>query len=735
MRIEPRTHHSSLITHHLLAPRSVAVVGASPSGGRGATMIRNLQSLGFEGSIYAINPKYSEVLGVPCFPSLSETPALVDCVAIALGSRGAVSALQSAAAVGIPAAVVVAAGFAETGVEGRALQAELTNVARSAQMQVVGPNCYGVLNPVARSAVFGANIPNPSLPGTVGFVLQSGALSHGITDVAAQRGLGFSLLVTTGNEAVLEAADFLLYLATDPNTKVLAAFIEGFRTPERFVQAAAAARAAGKPLVILKVGRSAQAQRATLAHTGALAGADRVTDALFRQYGVIRVRDLNELIETTTLLSGGRLPVASGVAIAGISGGACGLLSDLADDLGLPLPALTADTHARLVAALPDFATPNNPLDATGAVGEDRSIFATCLDVLASDPGIGALAVGLNSPMSSNSSTIYRDMASMAIAAAQEHEKPFLALTFSSGGLDPELVAVCRRGALPLLQGAETSVRALAHWVRFAGFRRRWTEWSSVGAAGDSPVTVYRRELPRDLEQALAVDRAAASSGPSTLNEIEARALLSAYGIRGPRERVVTSAEAAVAAASELGFPVVLKIVSPDIAHKTDAGGVVVGVTDAAGLMGAYNQIMSNVKAGVPGARVEGVLVQEQIVDGVEALLGVSRDPQFGPVIAFGLGGIFTEVLDDVALRLPPVTRADAEDMIGELRGAAIMGGPRGRPPADVDAVAQAIVALSELVSDWGDRLQGVDVNPLLVRPAGKGVVAVDALIELCPPR
>ncbi len=698
----------------LIAPRAIAVVGASDRPGAGSNVLNNLRKLGFAGPVYPVNPKYAELNGWRCYGSLADLPGPVDTVAILHGHKQVLSTLEQVNAIGCKAAWVLASGFGEAGPEGEAAQADLIAYARTHNIAVCGPNCIGVVSPHARVATYSVALPTTLRPGPIGAVVQSGAVCLGLAN--SNRGIGFSTLISSGNEAVLDNADYIAYLVDEPHTRVIVAFVEGFKSPAKFVRAADRALAAGKPLLVVKVGRSEVAQRATMAHTGSLAGADAVHDAVFRKHGVMRLDSLDELLEAAELFSRAPLPAGRGVAILTLSGGQIGLIGDLAQGLDLHLPTLSETTLAALSEVLPPYSSVANPLDAWGA-GNFEDTYPACTRILAADPEVHIVAVardtspGVAEPEIRQSNVIV-DAAAEVVAASG---KPILVFSNIANGIEPSVRARAAAAGLPVLQGTRASLKAIESLVRYAEARR-----SPVAQPGPSPIG---QDQLGSLKEWL-------TRQPFSLTEQASKHLLQAYGVPVTREAVASSPEEAVRLAAELGGSVVLKIHSPDILHKTEAKGILLNVAGDDAVKRGFDQLLANAHAYNPGARIEGVLVQELVRPAaVEVIAGASVDNQFGPVVVFGLGGVLVELFHDSSLRLAPVTPAEAHIMVRETRGAALLDGYRGRPPADVDALADVICRLSHLVADFREEIVAIDINPLMVLPVGQGVVAADALV------
>ncbi|HEX6513444.1 MAG TPA: acetate--CoA ligase family protein [Chloroflexota bacterium] len=695
-------------------PRSVGVIGASETSARSRRALRNLTAIGFQGAIYAINPKYQEVMGLRCYPSAADTPEPADLVIVAIPATQVAPVLEDAHAAGVKAALVLAAGFGEAGEEGRARHQALTRLADRGLL-ICGPNCYGVLNLHAHSGVWGGELPRPMLAGNVALVSQSGGTCGLITNPLAQhRKVGFSFVVSCGNQAGVAIEDYLEYLVDDPNTEVICAFVEGFRQPRRLPAIAANAAAKRKPIVVLKVGRSEEARQNALTHTGSLAGDAEIMDALLRQHGLLQVSSLDELIETTSLLSlakdepaGWRLGVFSG------SGGECGRVSDAAEGTGIRFPKLSQGAAAEITAVLPDFASPANPLDGTGAVFDYPEAFPRVAEALLGED-LDALAFNLNAlPPYESGRTPHRGFAKHLAEIISRQPRQRLVVAYGSltlGTLDGETIDTLREARIPYLESPEKALRALAALAR----------WQEFVAASPRPP---QRERARVREPGV--------TGDGVLPFMEARELLMAFGIPVVETALCPFPRDAVAAAERFGYPVALKIESPDILHKTDAGGVKLGCRDAEAVIEAFGLIVNSVEHTHPGSWLSGVLVQPMAAAGAETILGVKHDPLVGPAVVFGLGGVFAEVMRDVSLRIPPFDEREALAMIGELRGQALLRGARGAPPADVPAVTAAILRAGELAVALEGRLAALDLNPLLVLPEGQGVLALDALVEL----
>jgi acyl-CoA synthetase (NDP forming) len=707
----------------LINPRSVAIIGASQRGAsalnrepRGNRVIRNLKNFGYPGKIIAVNPKYSEVMDCPCYPDLAAIPEPVDCVVLAVPNRHVPDLLDSAADAGVRAAVVFSAGFAETGSEGKQRQSRLETLSRERGFLICGPNCYGVLNVFGKAPLFASTIPAGFLAGPVALVSQSGGLSTTIANaMMLNRHVGLSHIISCGNQAGATVEEYFNYFVDDPNTQVIAAFVEGFKQPHKLLEVARKAAGKNKPLIILKGGRSEVSQRAAATHSGSLAGAAEVIDAAFRQTGVVAVRSLNELLDAVSVFScdgfikrykgGRRIGVLSG------SGGECTLVSDAATNAGVEVPELTEQTKTQLQEAVADFGNMNNPLDGTGAMYDDDKIFPRLLQGLIDDANIDVVTVNLetNDPRPKELKSGNRFSTAIEKAAAAS-AKPIACFSSIVGGpVDPDIVAPLRAAGVPIMEGAECATATIRYLAEYFEFQKNYRADAHAPSA-PSP----QKRLTAGLLPAEAAFR-----------------LFEEFGIPTAPTKLARSADEAASAAEAMGFPVVLKIESAAITHKSDVGGVALKLGDANAVRAGYTRMLAGVGRRAPNAQIDGVVVQRMAGEGVEMILGVKRDPLFGSVILCGFGGILVELLKDVSVGIPPLSIEQAREMIQRLRGFAILGGVRGKPPADVDALCKAIVGVSGLACSLGDQLAGLDINPLIVLPKTQGAVAVDAVVEI----
>jgi acetate---CoA ligase (ADP-forming) len=687
----------------LLSPRSVALVGASENAARiGGRPLRYLSEGGFKGKVYPINPNRASVQGFDAYPSVGSLPETPDVAILAVPAAATLQALKECAARGVKAAIIFSAGFAETGDAGRRMQNRISEIARESGMRVLGPNCLGVFNVAAGyygtfSAVLDAEFIKP---GDVAIVSQSGAYGSHLAHLARQRGLGISHWITTGNECDIDVAEALRWVVDQPETKVVMAYAEGVRNGEVFLDALAAARAQQKPLVFMKVGRSDVGALAASSHTAALAGSDAVFDAVFRQYGVCRARTTAEQIDVAYACSRGIYPANDRIGVFTLSGGFGIQMADDATAAGLDVAAMPDAAQAELKAMLP-YASPRNPVDATAQALTDLPLMTNYIRTMLQKGGYGMFAGIFGSGPASP--TFAASLRRALEDATAEQGGCVLSLTMSA---PPDIVRSYEDKGFLVFEDGTALVNALGALAQFGrNFTTRKHEKVSIDGG-------FRME-----------------AADTRLSERQAKSILSGAGINFPREALVQSSEDAGEVAETIGFPVVMKICSPDIPHKTEIGGVAVGIRNKQEARQAATTILGNVRKHRPDARLEGLLVSPMIAGGVETIAGVVRDPTFGPVVMFGLGGIFVEVLKDVTFRAAPFDVAEAHRMIREIRGYRMLEGVRGAAPADVDALARMLSDLSRFAAANSDVVDSVDLNPVLAMP--EGVAPLDALLVL----
>jgi acetate---CoA ligase (ADP-forming) len=685
----------------LFHPRSIAVLGASSDASKLAGRpVAYLRRHGFAGRIYPINPRYQELAGLTCYPDVSSLPEPPDVGLILLASDRVADATRQLAQAGASAAIVLAGGFGETGIEGRRRQQALKDAAGA--MRLLGPNTIGLVNVTDRImlSASGAMELEEFPAGQIAVVSQSGGILGSLLSRGAARGIGFSKLVATGNEADIEVSDCIEYLLDDDATAVIALYLEALRAPQRFRAVAARAAALGKPIVAFKVGRSEVGVRSAVSHTGALAGVDAIYDALFRQVGVTRAATFADLLDIPAAFAQKRPIRGRRVAIVTSTGGAATLVADSIGAAGFEVPAPDADTARTLLALnIPDAVLDRNPIDVTLA-GLRPELLRTVIDTLLASPSFDAVIVIVGSSGIGQPDLVARPL----IEALRNSDKPLLAYVSPDA---PSIVRHLNRQGAPAFSAPESCASALA------ALSRAETRCVSSVAADHVQATVdWQTGLP---------DR-------GRLNEAQSKQLFARFGIPSVDEVIVQSRAEATQAAARIGGNVVLKILSRDILHKTEVGGVIVDVSP--GDVARRCDELATVRSRT-GHSPEGFLVQELIRDGVELILGCRRDPQLGPAVLLGAGGITAELFKDIAIRLLPLGAGDADDMINELHSAPLLRGFRGRPLCDVGALAHAILTFSTMVSTLGERLIEAEINPLFVLPQGRGVRAADGLVVL----
>jgi acetate---CoA ligase (ADP-forming) len=695
----------------LVKPRSVAIVGATDRGGPGRAVMESLGAIGFTGPIYPVNPKYKTVRNVACYPSLAELPEAPDIVVFSIRNPLIPEQMRLAVERGARAAVIYDSGFAELGGDAAKLQDEIAGLAREAGMPVCGPNCMGILNPPARVTTYKQNIMDPAaIVGNVGIVSQSGSIC--IALLSDLRRFGVSLSVSAGNEAVTRTVDYLDYLIDDPNTKVIATFTETVREPERYVAALDRAAAAGKPIVVIKVGRVERTQRAITSHTGGLAGSSRVFSELLRAHRAIEVNDLDEMTEILAVCQGKRWPRGRGIAVITGSGGLSELILDNATALGLDLPPLSAAERADAERVIGRITGDGNPFDAWGN-GDYATNLPHAMSVVDKSERIDAICYcsdTSNDPVIGHPGRVLENVA-MLTTATQRSEKPYYLLSTRSGVMNRRQVDAMREAGLVVIGGTRQGLAALDRMGRWAAAQEPFHK-----AAAKSPML--------DGQQ---------FAGRRTINEFDAKLLLAGCGIPVAREIRATTPDEAAQAAEKLGYPVVLKVVSDAITHKTELGLVAVNLKTADQLAVAFTRLTKTVAKLNPYPDDVAFLVQEFVADGVEVFAGVSRDPDFGLSLAFGMGGIVIEALRDFSLRMLPLRDGDAETIIAETRGAALLGPLRGREAADTQNLAECLYALGDFAWSNAARIAEIDLNPIKVLPGRRGCVVVDALIVTRP--
>lgn len=694
----------------LFAPDSVAVVGASGSPDKlGHVVLKNIIEGGYRGRVYPVNPQADVILGLRCFPSVSLIPNTVDLAVIVVPRDAVASVVRDCVEKRVKAAVIITAGFRETGPDGARIEKEIADIAKAGGLRLLGPNCLGHIDTHSRlNATFAAKMP---LAGNISFISQSGALFSAILDLADTEKVGFAKFVSLGNKADINEIDLLEAWKDDEASKVIIAYLEGISEGRRFIEVARNLTRT-KPFVVVKSGVTAEGSRAVSSHTGTLAGSDAAYNAAFKQTGTIRVETLENMFDLSIAFAYQPLPKGKRLAIVTNAGGPGILATDACGRFGVELARFQVETIERMRRKLPPTASLYNPVDVVGDAGPER--YQAAIEAVLADPGVDGLLVMLTPQRLTDAA----GTAEVVIRSTQHTDKTVLA-SFMGTESVRRGVDRLREARIPNYSMPERAVMA------FAAMNRQ-REWMSRPMEGRVRLPKVNKAAVREIIKRVRAD------GRDSLGDIEARGVVEAYGIRTPRSALARSTDEAVAIAQEIGLPVAMKIVSPDILHKTDVGGVRLGVSSLDEVRAADRSIIQNARKYAPGARIWGVAVQEMVRPGKETIIGVSYDAQFGHLLAFGLGGIYVEVLRDVAFRVAPITQREAEEMIREIRSYLLLRGVRRERPSDIAAVVDALLRVSQLVTDFPEIVE-MDINPLVVHEEGQGATAVDVRIGLAP--
>lgn len=688
----------------LVNPRSIAIIGASDrAGSLGSRTVSNLlDHSDFRGETYLINPGRTELRDRPCYANIRDLPAAPDVALLVVPAAQTLTALQDAAERGVSFAMVFTSGFGEMGEEGRAAEAEMLRISRQSGMRIYGPNSPGLCNLNTRlGMMFSPSYRVDQRPGPIGLATQGGGIGRCFLQ-AMERGVGVGLWASTGNEVDLTVADFIRYMADADDITTIATAMEGVKDGQAFIDAALYAAERNKPVVALKVGRSEYGARAVASHTGSISGAVEVNSAAFRQAGVVEVDDLDELIDTAALFARKRPTGAEKVAVYGFSGGACALAADAVGEARLEMATFAPETLEQLQKTLPSYAAFANPVDATSDILTNSDIAYDSLKAVADDPSVGVILY----PFPCDYAELTQGIADDGVRTQGETDTPIVAV-WTSDRLGAGWSSLVEGGLVPS-RSVKRAALAIRRWIE----RGRWE--TQTREAGWRP-------LPSD---------SARPEARFTLNESAAKSLLARAGVSTPSGVIVHSANEARRVAELYDVPLVAKIVSADIAHKSDVGGVIVGLSSPDQSAAGYEQIISAVGEAAPRAQIDGVLLEKMApAGGTELLIGVTRDPIFGHVMTVGLGGVFVELFRDVSRRLLPLTPAMAREMLMEPKCAALLTGYRGKPAVDIDAVVEILLAVSQFVSTHADALEELELNPVWVGPKGQGALALDALL------
>jgi acyl-CoA synthetase (NDP forming) len=685
----------------LLAPRAVAIVGASANlesiSGR---PLKLLKRYGFQGQIYPVNPKYEAIEGIPCYPSLETLPEVPDVVLVGVRASMVPGVIEQCAGRGVPFAVIFSSGFAES--DDAQAQERIVRIARSGGVRLLGPNCQGLVNlsqgvPLS----FSASLDTDRRPsGHVAYVSQSGAFGFASFAMAADAGAGFRYVVTTGNQADLDVIDFANAFSLDPEVRLLLLYLEGIGNGEKFLELLRSTRSRDLPVAVLKVGRSPVAREAAKSHTAAMTGDEKVWEAVFRQYGVLALTDADDVTDVARMFGSPKRTRGRRVGILSTSGGAGIIAADACSEVGLSVPNLSAGLRKQVEGYIPPFGSSLNPVDMTAQVINDPQGFRRLLALMEESGEVDMILPVLSMITGDSGLQMARDLAE----AFETGKKPVACCWLIDDEHGKEFRELLANRGVPVFSSPRRAAKSLA----------KLAEWEE------------RPKLPPEVS---AEERLPwLSERQEELTEAEAKEMLASYGVSITREKLCRSLAESISAAEEIGYPVALKVMSPDILHKTEAGIVALRVRDEEELRNTYGRILERAVKARPDARIKGVLVQEMVSGGQECIVGARRDPLFGPVIALGLGGIFVEILKDVSFRLAPVDRGVVMDMLGELKGLPLLKGARGNPPRDLEALAALVEAVSSMVQNEPDLME-LDVNPVMVLEEGRGAVAVDALV------
>lgn len=706
MGIDPHlTQAAGNMLEHFFTPTSVAVIGASASPGKvGYDIVHNLIDARFQGDIYPINPKADQILDLHAYPSVLAVPGPIDLAVIVIPSKFVNATLEECGQKGIDSVIIITAGFKEIGPEGKALEQQVMDTAKKYGIRIIGPNCLGIISTdVGLNASFAPVTPTN---GHLGLMSQSGALATAVLDWSTQAGIGFNKFFTFGNQADVATIDLLRAWKNDPHINAIVAYMEAIGDGQTFMQVAEET-SHKKPIIVVKSGTTSAGAKAAASHTGSLAGSDAAYDAAFHQSGVLRARTVQELFDYAIAFANQPLPLGKRLGIVTNAGGPGILCTDAVENMGMSLASLDPSTVEKLRTKLPPAANFHNPVDVLGDAKAEVYDFA--IRTLLDDPGVdGIIAI-----VTPQTSTEIPETA-QAISDIQT-SKPILTC-FMGGTLMQQGIEILMGNEVPNYAFPERAVAAFKAMADYQAWKQMSQETPKTFAADKSVI-----------ESAFARTRA---EGRKDLNEVECADILSAYGFTLPKAKLCASADDAVAFASAIGFPVVMKIASPDILHKSDVGGVKVSLKSADEVRSAFETMLVNVRMKKPDADIWGVNIQQMVTEGKQMILGMSRDPQFGPMIMFGLGGIYVEVLKDVTFRIAPLTERDAREMIQSIRSYKLLTGARGEKPVDLKAIVDSLLRLSQLVTDFPE-IAEMDINPLIALPEQGGAIAIDSRISL----
>lgn len=688
-------------------PKSVAVLGASTTKGKvGYNVLKNLINSSYRGKVYPINPKSPEIQGLKAYPRLLDINEDIDLLIYLISPQFILSTLDDCKKKNIDSIIIISAGFKEIGPTGAKIEREMFRRAKELNVRILGPNCLGLIDTSTNlNATFAPGMPSK---GNIAFFSQSGALCVAILDWALGEGVGFSKFISLGNKADLDEIDFLRFLADDESTKVILGYLEGIKDGRTFIKVAREA-SQKKPVIITKSGGTAAGARAASSHTGSLAGSERSIQAAFQQAGIIRADTISDLFDYALAFAFQPIPKGSRIAILTNSGGPGIMAADAIERYQLNLASFSKETQDKLRSFLPTIASIYNPVDIIGDASADR--YHKCLELILNDPHVDEVLVILTPTAVIN----VKETAEKVANLSSKQSKPVLTSFMGRVSIE-QGIKVLQEKKIPNYSYPESAVKVFRTMADY----QKWL---------NAPAPSYRTFKARKKKVATILAKAQ-ENNLLKLGEQEAREIISSYGFKIPKSILAHTTKEALAASKKIGYPLVMKIVSPDILHKTDVGGVRVGIENAHQVEEAFLEITSQTKQYLPRATILGVSIQEMVAGSKEVILGVSKDPQFGPLIMFGLGGIYVELLKDVSFRIAPLSLNEADEMIREINSFPLLRGVRGERPADISAIKECLLRLSQLVTDFPDIIE-LDINPLIVKPEGEGAVATDARITL----
>lgn len=705
----------------LLNPSAVAIVGISPSENRATLAYRNLLNVGFKGRIFFVNPKYHEVHGKKCYRSIKELPDEIDTVYVSVPGDLVVSILEEANEKGAKSGVVISSGFGEGKQGDEDRKEKLIEFSNKYNFSVCGPNCLGLFSIPNEYSAYGYFFPSKFSKGNVGGVFQSGGLMHAIAAELGERGVGLSTFISSGNETTVNSSDYLMYLAKDKDTKVVLMFMEGINDPDKLMEAAKEAKKNNKIIIAIKTGKSEKAQESAIAHTGSMAGNSEVISKVFERHSIVEVNSIDELIESAILFSAYKNQnysfTSSQVAMCTVSGGEVGMYSDLAEKYGVNFPDFDTSTEVKVENILPDFGTVSNPLDTTGNAALDKLIYKGTLQTVLNDKNVSVCVV---SQMELSELALKTVKTSQVIIESLEetsdkeqmkdNKKLLVCITPNVGSADTYVSRRLIKKNVPLLLGAENALKALSNLDKYLQLQ----QYSSD-------------EKPKKVDS----NKNILDGLSGTLSESESQEVLKKVGVKVPTKRIVKSPENAVNAALDIGFPVVMKIDSKDIPHKTEVGGVKLNLNSESSVEDAYSDILASAKKHYPEAEIKGISVETMIKGGIETFIGIKNDPMFGPIIGVGTGGILVELVKDFSFEVAPLTFKEAVELIKKTKLSSLLGGYRNQKAYDAEALAEIISKLSYFVYENQNLISEIDINPIIVMEKGKGCVAADGLIVL----